>query len=60
MVLIGDSHIKCYVGNVKTLISNNFEPYSVVQPGSSSSDLKETAKEEIIKLWWYFIDLQWY
>jgi len=60
MALIGDSHIRCYVGNVKTLWSNNFELYSVVQPGSSSSDLKETTKDDISKLWWYFIDLQWF
>jgi hypothetical protein len=50
IVLIGDSHIRGYARNVKTLLSNNFELYSVVKPGSSSSDLKETAKEEISKL----------
>jgi len=50
IVLVGDSHIKCYVGNVKTLLSNNFELSSVVHPGSSSSDLKETAKENMSKL----------
>ena len=50
MVLTGDSHIKYYVVNIKTLLSNNFELCSVVQPGSSSGDLKETASEEISKL----------
>jgi len=38
------------VDNVKTLLRNNFELCSVVQPGSSSSDLKETAKGEMSKL----------
>jgi hypothetical protein len=38
------------VGNVKTLLSNNFELYHVVQPRSSSSDLKETAEEKCSKL----------
>jgi hypothetical protein len=50
MFLIGDSDIKFCVGSVKTLLSNNFELCSVVQPGSSSGDVKETAKEEISKL----------
>jgi len=48
MVLIDDSHIKCYVGNVKTLLSNNFELYIVVQPGSNSSDLKKLQKKRLV------------
>ena len=33
-----------------TTLSKNYELYSVAKPGSSSSELKETAKEEISQL----------
>ena len=35
---------------IKNLVSNNFEFYSVLKPGSSSSQLLETAIQEIMKL----------
>jgi hypothetical protein len=40
IVLIGDS-----AANVRALLGNNFELYSVVKPGYTSSDLRETAKK---------------
>jgi hypothetical protein len=50
VILIGDSHVKVYGCNLKLLLSKNYELYSVAKPGSSSSELKETAKEEISQL----------
>ena len=47
---IGDSNIKGYVCNLQTILSNNYGLYSVVKPGSSTSELKETAKEEVSQL----------
>jgi len=49
-ILIGDSNIKGYGCNLKPLLSKNYELCSVAKPGSSSSELKETAKEEISQL----------
>jgi hypothetical protein len=49
-IFIGDSHIRGYVSNLKSLLNNNFELYSIVKPGSSTSELKETAKKEISRL----------
>ena len=37
---------------VKNVVSNNFEIYSVLKPGSSSCHLNETASQEIKKLNW--------
>jgi intracellular sulfur oxidation DsrE/DsrF family protein len=50
IILIGDSNIKGYMCNLKSLLSSNYELYSVVKPGSSTSELKETAKEEVSQL----------
>jgi len=50
IVLIGDSNTKDYVCNLKTLLSNNYELYSAIKPGSSKSELRETAKEEVSQL----------
>jgi hypothetical protein len=50
VILIADSHIKGYGCNLKLLLSKNYELYSVARPGSSSSELKETAKEEFSQL----------
>ena len=47
---IGDSHIEGYGCNLKLLISNNYELYRVAKPGFSSSELKETAKEELSQI----------
>jgi len=49
-ILIGDSNVKGYVCNLKSLLSSNYELYSVVKPASSTSELKETAKEEVSQL----------
>jgi len=46
IILIVDSNNKGYVCNLKTLLINNNELYSVVKPGSSTSELNELAKEE--------------
>jgi hypothetical protein len=35
---------------IRNLVSNNFEIYSVLKPGSSSSQLLETARQEVMKL----------
>ena len=50
IILIGDSNIKDYVYNLKTFLSNNYELYSVVRPGSSTRELKVSAKEEVSHL----------
>jgi lysophospholipase L1-like esterase len=50
IVFIGDSHIKGYVSNLKFLLNNKFELYSIVKPGSSTDELKETAKKEVSEL----------
>jgi hypothetical protein len=50
IILIGDSNIKEYVFNLKPLLSSNYELYSVVKPGSTTSELKKTAKKEINQL----------
>jgi hypothetical protein len=39
-----------YVCNLKPLLSSDYEIYSVVEPGSSTSELKERAKEEVSQL----------
>jgi hypothetical protein len=50
VILIGDSNIKGYGCKLKPLLRKNYELYSVAKPGSSSSDLNETAKGEISQL----------
>ena len=50
IILIGDSNIKGYVCNLKPLLSSNYELYSVVKPGSTTNELKETAKKETSQL----------
>ena len=49
IVLIGDSNIRGYVHNLKPLLKNNQELYSVIKP-SATNELKETAREEINRL----------
>ena len=36
--------------NLKTLLSNNYELYSDIKPGSSTSELRERAKDEVSQL----------
>jgi len=45
VILIGDSNVKGYACNLKPLLSSNYELYSVVKPGSTTNELKETAKK---------------
>jgi hypothetical protein len=51
IIFIGDSHITGHVSNLKFLLNSNFELYSIVKPGSSTNELKETAKKEIGQLY---------
>jgi len=39
VICIGDSHVRGFMNTIKNLVSNNFEFYSVLKPGSSSSQL---------------------
>jgi len=50
IIRIGDSNIKGYACNLKSLLSNNYEFYSIVRPGSTTSELKESAIEEVSQL----------
>jgi len=43
-------HIRGLVNVIRNLVNNNFEIYSVLMTGSSSSQLLETVKQEIMKL----------
>jgi len=45
IILIGDCNIKGCVYNLKPLLSSNYELYSIVIPGSTTNELKETAKK---------------
>ena len=49
VILIGDSHIS-HGCNLKLLLSSNYEIYSIAKPGSNTSVLGNTAKEEISHL----------
>jgi hypothetical protein len=50
IILIRDSIIKGYACNLKSLLSNNYDLYSIVKPGSTTSELKESAKDEVSQL----------
>jgi len=50
VVLIGDSNIRGYVYKLKNLLKKNYELYSVIKPGATTNELKETAREEISRL----------
>jgi hypothetical protein len=47
VILIGDSHIRGYGGNLISILSKNYEIYSIVKPGSNSNELNASAKKEI-------------
>jgi hypothetical protein len=47
VLLVGDSHIRGYGGNLTSILSKNYVIYSVVKPGSNSCKLKVSAKEEM-------------
>jgi hypothetical protein len=50
VILIGDSNLKGYACNIQSLLSDNYTLYSIVKPGSTTSELKESAKEEVSQL----------
>jgi hypothetical protein len=50
VVLISDSNTRGYVHKLKSLLNNGYELYSVIKPGATTNQLKETAKEEISRL----------
>ena len=50
IILIGDNNIKGHASNLKSILSNNYEFYSITKPGSTTSELKESAKMEIRQL----------
>ena len=47
IVLIGDSHLRGYADSLKHQLNSKCDIYSVVKPGSGTSELKETATEVI-------------
>ena len=50
VILTGDSNLRGYVHDLKPLLNNNFELYSVIKPGASSNELIDSAKIEINQL----------
>ena len=50
IILIGDSNIKGHASNLKSILSNNYEFYSITKPGSTTTELKESAKKDIRQL----------
>ena len=50
VVLIGDSSIRAYVQKLESLLNNNYELQSIIKPGATTNELKETAKEEVSRL----------
>jgi hypothetical protein len=50
IIFVGDSHVRGYVSTLKPLLNSDYDLYSVVKPGSGSSELKESAKEVIRQL----------
>ena len=50
IILIGDSNIKSYASSLKSILSNNYEIYSIVKPESTTSALNESAKREVSQL----------
>jgi len=50
VVLIGDSNTKGYVHKLESLLNNNYELYSIIKPGATTNELKETATEEVSRL----------
>ena len=50
IILIGDSNIKGHASNLKSILSNNYDFYSITKPGSTTSELKESAKKDVRQL----------
>jgi len=50
IILVGDSHVRGYASSLQPLLNSDYDLYSVVKPGSSSNELKESAKEVIRQL----------
>jgi len=50
VMLIGDSNTRGYVHKLEYLQNNNYELYSIIKPGATTNELKETVKEEVSRL----------
>jgi hypothetical protein len=50
VILIGDSHLRGYGCSLTSLLSKNYELYSIIKPGANSNELNNSAKEVIGKL----------
>ena len=50
IILVGDSHVEGFASSLKSILHSDYHLFSVVKPGSSSSELKESAKEIIRQL----------
>ena len=48
--MIGASNISGYAHNLKPLLKENYKLYSVIKPGATMNELKETARGEINRL----------
>ena len=46
-ILTGDSHVRGFASSLKSLLNSEYDLFSVVEPGSGSNEIKETAKEVI-------------
>ena len=47
IILLGDSHVRGYASSLKSVLNSEYDILGVIRPGSGSSELKESAKEEI-------------
>ena len=45
IILVGDSHVEGFASSLKSILHSDYDLFSVVKPGSSSNELKESAKE---------------
>jgi len=50
IILVGDNRVKGNVSTLKPLLNSDYDLYSMVEPGSGTSELKESAKEVISQL----------
>ena len=48
--LTGDCNTKRYVCNLKRILSSNYGLCSVVKPGSITSEIKKSAKEDVSQI----------
>ncbi len=45
IILVGHSHVKGFASSPESILNCDYDLFSVVKPGSSSNELKESAKE---------------